>query len=102
MDSPPWARRWIEYLVRGSCNHFPVTADKGPCVVDDFAGLSVCVYVFMCLCIYIFIESNMDWPLWARKLIESLERGCCNHFVVTADMVLRVVDGSAGLSLFVY
>jgi hypothetical protein len=57
MDFQPWVRKWIEILVRGSSNHFAVTADKGPCEVNGLAGLGVCVciYIFLCVCIYIYI-----------------------------------------------
>jgi hypothetical protein len=40
--------------------------------------------------------------LWARNCNECLGRGSCNHFAVTADTLLCVVDGLAGLSLCVY
>jgi hypothetical protein len=47
-----------------SCNHFDITADKGPCVVFEFAGLClcVCVCINICVCVY-----NMDLPLKAPK-----------------------------------
>jgi hypothetical protein len=63
----------------------------------------VCVYIYMCVCtcIYIYIQSNMDLPLCAHKCSESLVRGNCNHFAVTADKVPCVVDGLAGLSVCV-
>jgi hypothetical protein len=47
MDQPLWVRKCREVLVRGSCNHFAVTADKRPCVLNGFAGLSLCVFVYM-------------------------------------------------------
>jgi hypothetical protein len=55
-----WARKCNEDLVLGSCIHFAVTADKRPCVVDGFDGLSLCgcvriyIYVCVCMCIYIY------------------------------------------------
>jgi hypothetical protein len=55
MDLPLWVRKWNKYLVRGCCNHFAVTAEKGPCVVDDLAGLSLCVCVYICMCVYVYI-----------------------------------------------
>jgi hypothetical protein len=59
MDLPLWARKCSVSLVRGSCNHFAVTADKWPCVVDEFAGLSLCVcmfvYIYICIYVYIYI-----------------------------------------------
>jgi hypothetical protein len=45
------APKCSEDLVRGSCNHFAVKADKGPCVVDGIGGLSVCVFIY----IYIYV-----------------------------------------------
>jgi hypothetical protein len=50
-------------LLRGSCNHFAVTAEKGPCVIDGLLGLSLCVcmcvyihiYIYVCVNIYIYI-----------------------------------------------
>jgi hypothetical protein len=44
------------------CNHFSVTADKLPCVVDGLAGPSL----FVCVSVLVYI-SNMDLPLWASK-----------------------------------
>jgi hypothetical protein len=55
MDLLPSARKWFEILLGGSCNHFTLTADKMPCVVDGIAGLSVCAYVYIFLCVYIYI-----------------------------------------------
>jgi hypothetical protein len=59
MDLLLWGRKCSEYLVRGICNHFAVTADKGPCVLYGFACLSlcvcVCVYINMCMCMCICI-----------------------------------------------
>jgi hypothetical protein len=51
MELPLWARKCWEFLVRGCCNHFAVTAHKGPCVFYGLAGLSLCV----CVCIYAYI-----------------------------------------------
>jgi hypothetical protein len=94
MDLLLRARKCCEGPVRFICNHFAVTADNVPCVVHGLAGLSlgVCVCVFLC---------NMDLSLWARKCSESLVRGSCNHFSVTADKEWCVVDGLVGLSLCV-
>jgi hypothetical protein len=54
-----WAHMCSEILVRGNCNHFSVTADKGPGVFDGLAGLSLCVcvyvYIYMCVCLYLYI-----------------------------------------------
>jgi hypothetical protein len=60
MDLPIWGRKCIEVHVRSSCNHFDVTADKGPCVVDGFSGqyLCVCVYIYICVCEYVYIYIN--------------------------------------------
>jgi hypothetical protein len=61
MDLTLWVRKSNESLVRGFCNHFAVTADKGPCVVDGFAGFSLCLcvcvylYIYVCVCVYICI-----------------------------------------------
>jgi hypothetical protein len=59
MYLPLWARKCNEFLVHGCCNHFAVTADKGPCVVHGLAGLSVCIrvctYIYMCVCVYLYI-----------------------------------------------
>jgi hypothetical protein len=55
MDLPPLAPKWIDSLVRISCNNFVATADKGPCVVAGLAGLSMCVYIYICVCVYIYI-----------------------------------------------
>jgi hypothetical protein len=96
MDLPLWVRKSSECLVRGSCNYFAVTADKGPCVVHGFAGLALCVCVYVFLCI-----SEMDLALWARKCSESLVRGSCNYFAVTANKGPCVVHGHDGLSLCV-
>jgi hypothetical protein len=54
---PLWARNCSEILVRGNCNHFTVTAEKGPCVVDGLVGLSlcVCVYIYIFECVYMYI-----------------------------------------------
>jgi hypothetical protein len=66
MDLPLWARSCSECLVRGSCNHFAVTADKVPCVVDGHAGLSVCmcvyicIYIYVCVYMYIYVE-KIGW-----------------------------------------
>jgi hypothetical protein len=51
MDLPLWAGKCSENLVRGSCNHFGVTAEKMSFVVHGLAGLSLCVCV--CVCVYI-------------------------------------------------
>jgi hypothetical protein len=51
MYLPLWARYCSESLVRFSCNHFAVTANKLLSVVDGLAGLSLCFFV--CICIYI-------------------------------------------------
>jgi hypothetical protein len=48
MDLQLWSRKCTEILVRGSCNHFAVTSEKGPFVVHGFAGLSV----FVCVCVF--------------------------------------------------
>jgi hypothetical protein len=73
MDLTFWSHKCSEILVRGSCNHFAVTADKGPCGVGGLSSLSlyvcVCVYIYiiMCVCICIYIYNNiMDLPLLAR------------------------------------
>jgi hypothetical protein len=56
---PLWARKCSEILVSGICNHFAVTADNEPCVLDGLAGLSVCVcgfiYIYVCVCVCIYI-----------------------------------------------
>jgi hypothetical protein len=46
-----------EVLVRGSCIHFAVTADKEPCVVDGLPTLSLylCLYIYVCVCISVYI-----------------------------------------------
>jgi hypothetical protein len=107
---PLWARKCSEGLVRGSCNYFAVTTEKGPCVIDGLAGLSLCVCVFVCvyvyiylyMCVYIYIYiNNMDMPLWARKFLEGLVRGSCNIFAVTADKGPCVFDRIPGLFLCV-
>jgi hypothetical protein len=92
MDLPLWERKCSEGIMRGFCNHFAVTADKGPCGVDGLTGLSlgVCAYI-----------SNMDLPLWVPKCSEGLLRGNCNHLAVTADKVPCVGEGLNGLSLCV-
>jgi hypothetical protein len=58
MDLSLWARKCSENLVRISCNHFAVTADKWPCGLDGLAGLSlcvcVCVYIYICVCVYTY------------------------------------------------
>jgi hypothetical protein len=57
MDLPICARKCIEFLLRCICNHFAVTADKEPYVVDGIPGLSlcVCVYIYMFVCVYVYI-----------------------------------------------
>jgi hypothetical protein len=44
-------------LVRGSCNHFAIIADKWPCVVHGHAGLClcVCIYIYVCVCLCVYI-----------------------------------------------
>jgi hypothetical protein len=99
----------IEVVVRDFCNHFDITANKGPCVVDGLAGLSlwVCLHVYICVCvymyiyIYIYIKIKIILPLWARQCSEVLVRSWCNHLEVTADKRPCVVDWLAGLSLCV-
>jgi hypothetical protein len=88
-------------FLRGSCNHFAVTADKGPCVIDGLAGMFLCVCIYICLYVYINIKSNMDMLLWARNFSDVLVRGSSNHYVVTANKEPCLVDGLAGLSLCV-
>jgi hypothetical protein len=56
MDLPLWAPNGREDLVRGSCNHFAVTADNGRCVGNGLAGLSLCVCVYVYIYIYIYIK----------------------------------------------
>jgi hypothetical protein len=71
MDLPLWARKCIEGLVRGSCNHFALNADMWPCVLDGLAGLSLfvsmCIYIYVCVYMYIYIKSNTDLSMWARN-----------------------------------
>jgi hypothetical protein len=101
MYLPPWARRWIEVLVSGSCNHFALTAEKGPCVVDGLCWpVFVCVYIYICVCIYIYIKKHRLDSL-RRKGIENLVRDRCNHFAVSSDKVPCVVNGLAGLPVCV-
>jgi hypothetical protein len=45
MELPVWARKCGESPLHFRCLHFAVTADKKPCVLDGFAGLSLCVCV---------------------------------------------------------
>jgi hypothetical protein len=46
MDLPLWARKCSECLVLGNRNYFVLNA-KGPSVVDGYAGLSLCVCVYL-------------------------------------------------------
>jgi hypothetical protein len=93
------------FPVHGSCNHFVVTVELGPSVLNGLAGLSlclcVCVYIYVCIYIYIYIYNNLDLSMWWRKSCECIVRGRCNHFAVNADKVPFVVNGLAGFSLCV-
>jgi hypothetical protein len=59
MDLPLSSRNCSDGLLRGSCNHFAVTADKRLCMVDELAGLFLCVrvsiYICVCVCVYMYI-----------------------------------------------
>jgi hypothetical protein len=55
MDLPLWSHKCSESLMRGSCNHFAVTAVQKQFVVDGLAGLSECVCVYVCIYIYVFM-----------------------------------------------
>jgi hypothetical protein len=59
MDLPLFARNGREFHVRGSCNHFAVTADKWLCVVNGFDGLSLCVCLY--IYVYIYIYKKITW-----------------------------------------
>jgi hypothetical protein len=108
MDLPLWARKCSEDLVRGSCNHFAVIADKWPCVLDGLAGPSMCVRmcIYICVCVYVYIyiliKVYTDLSLWARICSECLVCSSCNLFAVTADKRPCEVYGLTGLSLCVF
>jgi hypothetical protein len=72
MDLLLCSRKCSEIFMRVSCNHFAVTAEKGPWVIDGFTVKSqcVCVYIYICVCVYIYLKSKMDLPLWACKYSE--------------------------------
>jgi hypothetical protein len=55
MDLPLWARKCSKVLVRCICKYFALNAEKGPCVVDGFPGLSLCVCVYVCVYIYMYM-----------------------------------------------
>jgi hypothetical protein len=55
-----WSCKCSEIRVRGICNHFAVTADKEPSLINGLAVLfsvCLCVYIYIneCVCIYIYI-----------------------------------------------
>jgi hypothetical protein len=81
--------------------NFAVTEDKGLCVIDGLAGLSLCVCVCVCLyvCVYVYIYLKyMEFPLCSEVLV----RGFLNHFAVNAHKGPCVVAELAGLSLCVF
>jgi hypothetical protein len=51
MDLPLLSLKCSECPVRGISNHFVVTEDKRPCVLDGLAGPILCVCD--CVCVYI-------------------------------------------------
>jgi hypothetical protein len=51
MDLPLWAHNCSELFMCVICNHFAVTAEKGPCVVLGLDGLSLCE----CECVFVYI-----------------------------------------------
>jgi hypothetical protein len=61
-------------------------------------GSWTCCPVSVCVCVCV---SNMDLLLWARKCCESLVRGSCNNFAVTADKLPCVEHGHSGMSVCV-
>jgi hypothetical protein len=69
MDLPLWGFMCNEFLLRFSCNHFAVTAERGPCVVDTLAGrsLSVCVCIYICVFICIYIVTFMPSQVRVRR-----------------------------------
>jgi hypothetical protein len=55
MDLPLCAHMSKVFLELGYCNHFAVTADKGTRVFDGLDGMSVCVCVYISVCVYKYI-----------------------------------------------